>query len=121
MPQGESPVSVVWRSLPLSLELGNLIGRLQEILDNPVFLDRPSLGAAPCPHPNCRHTELVPRLMAGIDRANEVRSQIDDLEGGVLNHINGEALPAASGETFENFSPVDDEFICAKNVSLIKY
>ena len=33
-------------------------------------------------------------------------------ERGVLNHINGDALPAASGETFENFSPVDDEFIC---------
>ena len=28
-------------------------------------------------------------------------------EGGVLNHIGGESVPAASGETFETISPVD--------------
>ena len=33
-------------------------------------------------------------------------------ETGVLNRINGKSVPAISGETFENYSPVDEEFIC---------
>lgn len=31
---------------------------------------------------------------------------------GVLNHINGKAVPAVSGETFLNASPVDESSIC---------
>jgi 5-carboxymethyl-2-hydroxymuconic-semialdehyde dehydrogenase len=33
-------------------------------------------------------------------------------EHGVFNHINGQVVPAISGETFENFSPVDESGIC---------
>ena len=33
-------------------------------------------------------------------------------ETGVLNHINGQAVPTASGDTFDNHSPVNGEFIC---------
>ena len=33
-------------------------------------------------------------------------------ETGVLNQIGGKAVPAQSGETFDNRSPVDEEFIC---------
>ncbi len=31
---------------------------------------------------------------------------------GVLNRIAGKPVPAKSGDTFDNFSPVDEEFIC---------
>ena len=33
-------------------------------------------------------------------------------EKGVLNNIDGKAVPAQSGETFDNHSPVDEKFIC---------
>ena len=31
---------------------------------------------------------------------------------GVLNFINGKSVPAISGDTFDNHSPVDNAFIC---------
>ncbi|MFD0917390.1 5-carboxymethyl-2-hydroxymuconate semialdehyde dehydrogenase [Pseudahrensia aquimaris] len=33
-------------------------------------------------------------------------------QNGVMNRINGEVVPAQSGETFDNNSPVDEELIC---------
>ena len=33
-------------------------------------------------------------------------------EGGVMNHIGGQSLPALSGDTFQNHSPVDEGFLC---------
>ena len=51
---------------------------------------------------------------------SELNTNVEKLGGylqqfrqvGVLNHINGQAVPAASGETFENCSPVDESNIC---------
>ena len=34
-------------------------------------------------------------------------------ENGVLNHIGGKKVPAASGATFDNHSPVDESLVCS--------
>ena len=49
-------------------------------------------------------------LSANITKAEAYLARFK--EGGVMNHIGGKSVPALSGETFENHSPVDEEFLC---------
>jgi len=44
-------------------------------------------------------------LSANITKAEAYLARFK--EGGVMNHIGGKSVPALSGETFENHSPVD--------------
>lgn len=45
-----------------------------------------------------------------LEKVAQYRQQITDR--GVQNIINGEHVDANSGKTFENYSPIDDSFIC---------
>jgi 5-carboxymethyl-2-hydroxymuconic-semialdehyde dehydrogenase len=49
-------------------------------------------------------------LQTNIEKLNGYLARFKDT--GVLNRIGGQDLPANSGKTFENHSPVDDSFIC---------
>ncbi|WP_420568514.1 5-carboxymethyl-2-hydroxymuconate semialdehyde dehydrogenase [Thalassovita sp.] len=49
-------------------------------------------------------------LQTNIEKLNGYLARFKDT--GVLNRIGGQDLPANSGKTFENHSPVDETFIC---------
>jgi len=53
----------------------------------------------------------VSELNANIDKLNGYLDQFR--LNGVLNTINGQSVPAASGETFNTISPVDESMICS--------
>lgn len=50
-------------------------------------------------------------LNANLSKLDKVLSAVRAT--GVLNHINGENVPAQSGETFDSISPVDKSVICS--------
>ncbi|MGH1354755.1 MAG: 5-carboxymethyl-2-hydroxymuconate semialdehyde dehydrogenase [Thalassovita sp.] len=49
-------------------------------------------------------------LQTNIEKLNGYLARFKDT--GILNRIGGQDLPANSGKTFENHSPVDETFIC---------
>jgi len=53
----------------------------------------------------------VSDLNTNIDKLNGYLDQFRS--NGVLNTINGQSVPAASGETFMTKSPVDESMICS--------
>ena len=52
--------------------------------------------------------------MSDFEKNKEKVSELLDRfsKTGVLNHINGESVPAISGDTFENISPIDLKVVC---------
>ena len=58
--------------------------------------------------------KILERAMSEL--ANNIRKLEGHIarfkSGGVLNHINGKSVAALSGETFDNYSPVDEALIC---------